>query len=53
MPPAGGGDRLEKKKMIGCSSEARATLGGTSLVEGAEVVFESLTSLLAETGVGR
>jgi hypothetical protein len=39
--------------MNDCSSETRATLGGTSLVEGAEVVFESLASLLAETGVGR
>jgi hypothetical protein len=39
--------------MNDCSSETRATLGGTSLVEGAEVVFECLTGLLGEPGVGR
>lgn len=36
----------------GCLAEARATLGGTSLVEGAEVVFECFAGLLAETSVG-
>jgi hypothetical protein len=39
--------------MDDCSSEARATLGGTSLVEGAEIVFECLAGLLGESGVGR
>lgn len=35
-----------------CSSKARPALGGTSLVEGAEVVLQSSTGLLAEAGTG-
>ena len=49
MSPVGA-KKLEE--YIGCSSQAGATLGGTSLVEGAEVVIECLASLLAETGAG-
>jgi len=39
--------------MNNCSTETRATLGGTSLVEGAKVVLECLAGLLGEPGVGR